>query len=220
MKCKKEIDVSSNQLILYECPATRSDRVKFLLEENAIPYEKKTLHFSNGENKAKEYLELNPLGTVPFLIDKENGVSLSESGAICNYLTRKFKKILYYPENDLKAIAQYDEMMYFATSTLDPICFQILFHSKWFPPEKRIPSLVEEGIKKFEFCACFLNRALEGNKYTLNNKISTPDFIIAPTLLCVKEEVKKHPLIQSYVQNLLSLPSMKKVRNDIKNLSK
>lgn len=211
--------MSSNQLILYECPATRSDRVKFLLEEIAIPYEKKTLILSKGEHKSKEFLEINPLGSIPFLIDSEAGIFLSESGAICNYLARKFKNKLYYPEEDIKACARYEEMIYFATSTLDPICFQILFHSKLFPKEKRVPFLVEEGIKKFDSCANFLNRALERNKYILGNKLSAPDFIILPSLLFIKEEVVKHPLIQNYVQNLLDLPSMKKVRNDIKILS-
>ncbi len=219
MQCKKEINVSSNKLILYECPATRSDRVKFLLEEIAIPYEKKTLLLHKGDHKSKEFLEINPLGSIPFLIDREAEVSLSESGAICNYLARKFKNTLYYPEDDIKACARYEEMMYFATSTLDPICFQILFHSKWLPPEKRVPLLVEEGIKKFGSCANYLNRTLERNKYVLGKKLSAPDFIIVPSLLCIKEEVIKHPLIQNYVQNLLEFPSLKKVRNDIKNLS-
>lgn len=219
MQCKKEIDVSSSQFILYECPASRSDRVKFLLEEIAVPYEKKTLILPKGEHKSKEFLDINPLGCLPFFIDKEEGISLSESGAICHYLARKFKNKLYYPENDAKATARYDEMMYFATSTMDPICFQILFHSKWYPPEKRIPSIAEENIKKFASCANHLNRALERNKYVLGNQLSTPDFILGPSLLCIKEEVMKHPLIQNYVQNLLELPSMKKVRSDVKNLS-
>ena len=216
MQCKKEVDVSSNQLILYECPATRSDRVKFLLEEIAVSYEKKTLILQKGEHKSKEYLEINPAGTVPFLVYRDSGIYLMESGAICNYLTRKFKSRLYYPEHDVKAFTRHEELMYFATSTLDTICYQILFHSKWFPSEKRIPSLVEDGIKKFESCANYLNRVLEGNKYVLGNNLSTPDFIIGPTLLCVKEEVMKHPLLQNYIQNILALPSMKKVRNDIK----
>ena len=107
-------------------------------------------------------------------------------------------------------------MMYFAVSTLDPVCFQILFHSKWYPEEKRIPSIVEENVRKFVFCADFLNRNLAKNKFVLGDKISTPDFIIAPSLLCIKEEVKKHSLIQEYVMNILSLTSMKKVRHDVK----
>ena len=208
----------SNQLTLYECAATRSDRVKFLLEEIEVPYEKKSLDLLKGEHKSQEFLKINPLGTVPFVVDNEEGISLTESGAICNYLARKFKHKLYYPDNNAKALAEYDEMMYFATTSLDPVCFQILFHLKWYSPEKRIPAIAEENIKKFIDCARFLNKQLEKNKFILSNKITTPDFIIGPTLLCIKEEVSKYPLIQNYVENLLKLPSLQKVRSDIKKL--
>ncbi|WP_161998233.1 glutathione S-transferase family protein [Silvanigrella paludirubra] len=208
--------MSSHQIILYESPASRSDRVKFLLEEIKIPYNKKTISIPKKEYKSEDFLKINPNGTVPFLIDNETGIHISESGAICNYLARKYKDRLYFPDKNLKEIAQYEEMMYFAVSTLDPVCFQILFHSKWYPEEKRIPSIVEENVRKFVFCADFLNRNLAKNKFVLGDKISTPDFIIAPSLLCIKEEVKKHSLIQEYVMNILSLTSMKKVRHDVK----
>ncbi|APJ04725.1 glutathione S-transferase family protein [Silvanigrella aquatica] len=208
--------MSSHSLILYECPETRSDRVKFLLEEIALPYEKKTLQLSKGEHKSGEYLAINPIGSVPFLIDKDAGISLSESGAICHYLAKNFKHNLYFPE-DIKTLSHYDEMMFFATSTLDPICYQIFFHSKKYPPEKRVPAILELNIQRFDDCVQYLNKTLEKYAYALGNKLSAPDFIIAPTLLCIKEEVKKYPLIQKYIENILELPSMKKVRNQTKS---
>lgn len=216
MQCKKEEDVSSKSIILYECPETRSDRVKFMLEEMKIPYEKKTLILSQGEHKSKEYLEINPIGAVPFLIDEEAGVSLAESAAICNYLAKKFKSNIYYPE-DPKAFIRYEEMLFFAASTLDDNCYQIYFHTKRYPPEMRNPAILERYTKRFADCAVYLNKILAKNKYTLGNQLSAPDFIIAPTLLCIKEEVAKYPLIQKYIENILALPSMKKVRNDAKS---
>lgn len=208
--------MSSKSLVLYECPATRSDRVKFLLEEMQIPYEKKTLILSKSEHLTKEYLQINPSGCVPFLIDNSAEVKLIESGAICHYLAKKYKKNIYFPsENNLKEQAIYEEAMYFITSTLDPICFNLYFHTKRFPPEKRIASIAEESSKKFARSIEFILAKLEKNKYLLSDKLSTPDFILVPTLLCIKEEVMKYPILQRYIENVLELNSMQKVREDI-----
>ncbi|WGL61016.1 glutathione S-transferase family protein [Pigmentibacter sp. JX0631] len=212
--------MSSQSLVLYECPATRSDRVKFLLEEMQIPYEKKTLILSKSEHLSKEYLEINPSGCVPFLIDSSADVKLIESGAICHYLAQKYKKNIYFPsEKNIKEQVAYDEVMFFITSTLDPICFNLFFHTKRLPPEKRIASIAEESIKKFSRTIEFISAKLEKNKYLLSDKLSTPDFILVPTLLCIKEEVMKYPIVQRYIQNILELSSMQKVREDIKSLA-
>lgn len=211
--------MSTQQLTLYECPATRSDRVKFLLAEMDISYEKKTILLSQSEHLSKDYLNINPYGCVPFLIDTAEDIKLIESGAICHYLGKKYKKNIYYPaENNLKAQAQYDELMYFLTSTFDPICYNLFFHTKRLPSEKRIQAVADESIKKFSRSVVYILDKLEKNKYLLANQLSVPDFILAPTLLCIKEEVMKYPLLQKYIENILTLRSMKLVREDVKQM--
>ncbi|WP_161597751.1 glutathione S-transferase family protein [Fluviispira multicolorata] len=209
--------MSSSPFRLYECPATRSDRVKFMLEELNIPYELTTIQLAKGEHKTNEFLKINPYGAVPVLEDKNESLFLSESGAICEYIAFKHKDRLHYPTENSKEYIQYKELMYFGVSSLDPVSLTILHHSKSLAPENRSVYLLEDAIKKFTFCAQFLEKALKDNKYVLGNKISTPDFIIATTLLWVKEEVVKYPILQNYIDHILKLPSMVKVRNDVKN---
>lgn len=48
--------MSSNQIILYERPASCSDRVKFLLEELRVPYEKITSDLPKGERKSPNFI--------------------------------------------------------------------------------------------------------------------------------------------------------------------
>ncbi len=212
--------MSTQQLILYECPATRSDRVKFLLAEMEIPFEKKTIHLRQSEHLSKDYLDINPYGCVPFFIDTAEDIKLIESGAICHYLGKKYKKNIYHPaENDIKAQTQYDELMYFLTSTFDPICYNLFFHTKGFSPEKRIQAIADENAKKFSRTVVYLLDKLAKNKYLLANQLSVPDFILAPTLLAVKEEVIKYPTLQNYIEGILNLRSMKLVREDVKQVS-
>jgi glutathione S-transferase len=63
-------------------------RVMLTLEVKNLPYDSKLLEFSKGENKAPEYLRLNPRGKVPTL--KDGDFVLYESLAIMAYLDRKY----------------------------------------------------------------------------------------------------------------------------------
>ena len=55
-------------ITLYHCHAARSFRPLWMLEELGLPYDLKMLPFP-PRVFAKEYLALNPLGTIPLLID-------------------------------------------------------------------------------------------------------------------------------------------------------
>src|SRR5258708_39370723 len=68
---------------LYHCARSRSFRPLWMLEELRLPYRLHVLPFP-PRVKAREYLGLNPLGTVPCFIDGD--VIMTESSAICQYL--------------------------------------------------------------------------------------------------------------------------------------
>ena len=70
-------------ITLYHCDAARSFRPLWMLEELGLPYELKMLPFP-PRVFAKDYLALNPLGTIPFMIDGET--KMTELTGICHYL--------------------------------------------------------------------------------------------------------------------------------------
>src|SRR4051794_35469867 len=57
-----------DMIILYHCHGARSFRPLWMLEEMGLPYELKMLPFP-PRVLAKDYLGINPLGTIPFMID-------------------------------------------------------------------------------------------------------------------------------------------------------
>ena len=70
-------------ITLYHCDGARSFRPLWMLEEMGLAYELKMLPFP-PRVFAKDYLALNPLGTIPYLIDGET--RMTESSGICHYL--------------------------------------------------------------------------------------------------------------------------------------
>ena len=69
-----------------------------MLEETGLPYEWHLIDFGKDDQKAPEFLSLNPNGKIPAMIDPNgpNGTPLSlfECGAILLYLAEKTGKFL------------------------------------------------------------------------------------------------------------------------------
>lgn len=76
-------------IVLYDAvPSANSDRVKIVLKEKRLAYERVTLDLRKLEQKKPEFLRLNPYGKVPVLVDGEK--VLFESCIINEYLDESY----------------------------------------------------------------------------------------------------------------------------------
>ncbi len=80
---------------LYEFGPTRSIRVRWTLQELGVPFEAITVNVMAGEHRSPEFLQLNPAGKLPVLVDGD--FVLTESIAAVLYLAEK------YPEKGFHA---------------------------------------------------------------------------------------------------------------------
>jgi glutathione S-transferase len=87
------------------------------LHEVGAAFDARPLSFNRRENRAPEYLALNPEGKVPTLLI--DGRPLTEVAAILFYIARRFPEAHLLP-NDPEAEAQVVSWMSFAASTLHP----------------------------------------------------------------------------------------------------
>jgi glutathione S-transferase len=72
---------------LYHCTDARSFRPLWALEELGLDYDLVVMPFP-PRYRAKEYMEVNPLGTIPALVDGET--FMTESAAIVQYLVTRY----------------------------------------------------------------------------------------------------------------------------------
>lgn len=91
-------------------------RVRIAAMELGVALDVKLLDFMKGDNRAPEYLALNPMGKVPTLTDGD--LSLWESPAIIFYLSRTRESAIA-PEEP-RAQADMLRWMFFGASHLDP----------------------------------------------------------------------------------------------------
>jgi glutathione S-transferase len=76
-------------ITLYDAsPSANSDRVKIVLHEKGLAYQRITLDLAQKDQKKPEFLKLNPYGKVPVIND--NGKVLFESCIINEYLDEQY----------------------------------------------------------------------------------------------------------------------------------
>ncbi|MFH0301749.1 glutathione S-transferase family protein [Bradyrhizobium sp. 31Argb] len=131
---------------LYHCEAARSFRPLWMLEEMGLPYELKMLPFP-PRVFAKDYLALNPLGTIPFLIDGET--RMTESSGICHYLGTKYGPTPLIVGPDEPAYGAFLNWMYFSDATLTFPQTLVLRYGQLEPEERRNPQVVGDHAKWF-----------------------------------------------------------------------
>ena len=102
-------------ITLYHCTDARSFRPLWALEEIGLPYRLEMLPFPPRFLK-REYLAINPLGTIPLLIDGET--RMTESAAICQYLGDRYSAPPLTVGRDEPAYGAYLNALHFGEATL------------------------------------------------------------------------------------------------------
>jgi GST-like protein len=83
---------------LYTAGTQNGHRAAVMLEESGLPYRAHRLNLAAGDQKKPEYLEINPAGLIPAMVDHDGPggrpLTLSQSGAIVLYLAEKTGKFI------------------------------------------------------------------------------------------------------------------------------
>ena len=90
-------------LILYSYwRSSCSYRVRIALELKGLAYETRAVHLvrDGGEQRGEDYRTLNPMGQVPCLVHE--GVSLSQSMAIIEYLETRWPQPALFPSEPIE----------------------------------------------------------------------------------------------------------------------
>jgi len=133
-------------ITLYHCDGARSFRPLWMLEEMGLAYELKMLPFP-PRVFAKDYLALNPLGTIPLMIDGE--ARMTESSGICHYLGIKYGPTPLMVDAADPDYGAFLNWMYFSDATLTFPQTLVLRYSQLEPEERRNPQVATDYAKWF-----------------------------------------------------------------------
>ena len=131
---------------LYHCAGSRSFRPLWALEELGLPYELKMLPFP-PRVFAKDYLAINPLGTIPLLVDGDT--RMTESAAIAQYLATRYGPTPLAVAVDEPAYGAFLNWLHFGEATLTFPQALVLRYSRLEPEERRSPQVATDYSKWF-----------------------------------------------------------------------
>jgi glutathione S-transferase len=133
-------------ITLYHCMSARSFRALWALEELGLDYELMMLPFPPRIFK-KEYLSINPLGTIPAFFDGDT--FMTESSAIAQYLAERYGQgKLNIPVDDARYGA-YLNWLHFGEATLTFPQTLVLRYTRLEPEQRRVPQVAEDYKKWF-----------------------------------------------------------------------
>lgn len=121
---------------VYYWPTPNGYKVTIMLEELGVPYDISYINIGKGEQFAPAFLKIAPNNRMPAIIDPEGPdgapISIFESGAILQYLGRKYGQ--FYPADERRRV-EVDQWLFWQMGGLGPMAGQA-HHFRDYAPEK------------------------------------------------------------------------------------
>lgn len=193
------------ELILYYQSGSRSQRVRWLLEELELDYKLEHIDLFKGEGNTPEYLALHPLGQLPVL--KIDGSAMFESGAIVQWLADTHLDKGFAPALDSLQRREFNQWMYFSVTSLEAPAWEIVLHSKILPEDAAVKAIIPFATKNLLQVLTVLDKELTGKNYMVDNKFSAVDIMVGYILMWFPEHVEIFSNLKTYTQNLQQRPA-------------
>ncbi|MBT3586756.1 MAG: glutathione S-transferase family protein [Halobacteriovoraceae bacterium] len=165
---------------LYEFSISRSIRVRWMLKEMQVDCEIIPINLQDGGGQAPEFLEINPLGKVPALVDGD--LKLLESVAIMTYLGDKYPEKELVPKAGTSDRARYDQWMCFGQNELDAILWTMAKHRWLYPEAMRVPEVNASCTWELERNLKVLDDHLSKNTFLLGTQFTAADIMMGHTV--------------------------------------
>jgi glutathione S-transferase len=162
------------KLTLYHAAPSRSSIVRWMLEEIGEPYDIHHLSLSKEDNRAPEYLAVNPMGKVPAL--RHGDVVITEAAAICTYLADEFPRAkLNIPIGDARR-GPYLKWLFFGPSCIEPAMMDRAF------PRKEEARRGAMGYGDFDTVMNVVAKAVAKGPYIMGDQFTAADVVIGSDL--------------------------------------
>ncbi len=200
-------------LTLYHAAPSRSSIVRWMLEEIGEPYDVHLLSLSKGDNRAPDYLAVNPMGKVPAL--RHGDVVITEAAAICTYLADEYPRAkLNVPVGDPRR-GPYLKWLFFGPSCIEPAMMDRAFPRK---EEARRGAL---GYGDFDTVLNVVAKAVASGRFILGDQFTAADVVIGSGLRfgMMFKLLPERDEFMAYTQRLAQRPALQRAEAKDKELA-
>ena len=187
---------------------SRSQRVLWLLEELELPYELVKHQRVAATNLAPDSLKaIHPLGKSPVI--RDGGQLVIESGAILEYIVRKYGKGRMAPADASPLWVRYLQFMHYAEgSAMLPVMLRLYLSrigEAGKPLEPRVTSELDNHIG-------YLSAELGGAEFFVGNELSAADIQLSFPIQLTKllYNLDKWPNLTRYLERVQARPAYRR----------
>lgn len=190
-----------------DCPFCQ--KVRVVLAEKDLEYEKVFVDLRRQEQKAPEFLRMNPYGKVPVLVDDE--CIVYDSTIINEYLEDEYPLPRLMPE-DSAGRAQVRLLEDYCDNSFIPPTTTLLAQLRK-PEAERDQARVEQAREELRRCLSYLREKLDGRQFLVGSDFTIADAAFAPRMIVLGRlgfefEPALAP-VQAWVERIRARPSVK-----------
>lgn len=197
---------------LYTAATMNGYKPVIFLEEAGIPYDLTFIDFSKREQKAPDYMKLNPNGRIPTIVDRSNNdFAVFESGAILWYLAEKYGCFL---PSDANVRSETLQWLMFQMAGIGPMMGQAMYFQRIAAPNGHdepfsTQRYVDESRRLLEVLDSRLNGRdwLAGDEYTIADMATYP---WARAYIWAKVSIDGLANLQAWFERLDARPMVQK----------
>ncbi|MCZ4297306.1 glutathione S-transferase family protein [Henriciella marina] len=198
---------------LYHCRNARSFRPLWALEEMGIDYDLVVLPFPPRVHY-KQYLEINPLGTIPFFTDGKT--KMTESTGICHYLAETHGPTDLAVRPDEGGYGHYLNWMYFSDATLTFPQTLVLRYEMLEKKPRRQPQVADDYRMWFSGRLRIVDQKLEHSRFMVADRFTMADIAIGYGLLLASVLPPLEPCLtatcKEYLGRMKERPAFKRAQ--------
>ena len=160
---------------LYYAPGAASFAVHWMLIELGVPFDARLVDFSKDEQKAPQFLALNPEGKVPVMI--VDGRPVTEATALLMLLAERHPEAGFAPPAEAPERASYLELMIILANSLLPP-FRAWFYPQDFGGPDDVERVKDNASARIEHVFDRLEaRLADGREFLVGSSITAADFL-------------------------------------------
>ena len=197
-------------ITLYHCVSARSFRPLWLLEELGLPYALKMLPFP-PRALARQFLQENPLGTVPLLIDGET--RMTESAGICEYLAARHSPGILGVAVDDPAYGNYLNWLHMSDATLTFPQTLVLRYTYFEPTERKQPQVAEDYSRWFLARLRAADAVVQQQDFVCAGRFTAADVAVGYALMLASHlglDAQFSPAVAAYWTRLQARPAFQR----------
>jgi GST-like protein len=196
---------------LHYWPTPNGWKITIMLEELGVPYEVKYVNIGKGEQFEPSFLKIAPNNRMPAIVDPEGPdgqpISIFESGAILQYLGRKFAK--FYPADE-RARVEVEQWLFWQVGGLGPMAGQA-HHFRNYAQEK-LPYAIKRYTDEVNRLYGVMNRRLADREF-LAGDYSIADMASVGWTRSYKnqgQDLEDFPHLKRWFDTILARPAVER----------